>query len=176
MNFIQTPINDLFEIHPNRIGDDRGWFMRTFDLKLFHANIKDFNSNWVQMNHSFSAQLHTWRGFHFQLPPFQETKLVRCINGSILDCVLDLRADSGSYLNIFTIELNPKNGIMLYIPKGCAHGFLTLEENSEVVYLHDQFYNPEFESGVKFNDSKINFTLPFEPSLVSNRDKNHPNL
>jgi dTDP-4-dehydrorhamnose 3,5-epimerase len=176
MNFLETPIKDLFEIHTIRNGDERGWFMRTFDLKQFQSNISNFKNQWVQMNHSFSSQKYTWRGFHFQLPPYQETKLVRCVNGSVLDYVLDLRRNSDTYLKIFSIELSSDNGIMLYIPRGCAHGFLTLEDNSELVYLHDEFYSPEFESGVKFNDKKINCTLPFEPLIISQRDRNHPNL
>jgi dTDP-4-dehydrorhamnose 3,5-epimerase len=128
------------------------------------------------MNHSFNSEKYTWRGFHYQNPPFQETKAIRCVQGKVLDCVLDLRADSKTYLKVFQVELSVENNKMLFIPKGFAHGFLTLEDNSELIYLHDEFYQPEFEDGVRFDDIKINFQLPIYPKVISDRDKKHKAL
>lgn len=176
MIVLETSFKGLYEIELSRKGDNRGWFMRTFDLEIFQNNIFGFNSTWKQMNHSFNLSKYTWRGFHYQEAPFQETKLVRCIRGSVLDCVLDLRKNSETYLKTFQLELSHKNGKMLYIPKGFAHGFLTLEDNVELTYLHDEYYRPDFEKGIRYNDPKINFSLPYQPLIISERDKKHLNI
>jgi dTDP-4-dehydrorhamnose 3,5-epimerase len=176
MIFTETPISGLFEIELEEKGDERGWFMRFFDSELFKKNIQDFDSDWKQMNHSYNALKYTWRGFHYQEMPYQETKIVRCVRGAVLDCVLDLRESSNTYLKSFQLELSSANKKMLYIPKGLAHGYLTLENDVELLYLHDEFYNPEFERGVRFDDIKITFELPLNPVVISERDKNHANL
>lgn len=176
MRFKSTDFDGLFVIQLSTIGDERGWFMRTFDLELFRQNIPNFNFELMQMNQSFNAQKHTWRGFHFQNFPFQETKIVRCIKGSVLDCVLDLRPSSNTFLKIYQIELCASNHTMLFIPKGFAHGFLTLEDNSELEYMHDEFYNAEYEGGIKYNDEKLDLKLPYEPKFISEKDKNHRDL
>lgn len=176
MKFIKTNFEGLYEIHLEKKGDDRGWFMRMFDNNLFKDNIPNFTGSWMQMNHSFSSDKYTWRGFHFQKEPYQETKVVRCIRGAVLDCVLDLRETSDTFLRVFQIQLSSNNNIMLYIPKGFAHGFLTLKDNSELIYLHDEFYQPEFEDGVCFDDVKIKFQLPVFPKVISDRDKKHKKL
>jgi dTDP-4-dehydrorhamnose 3,5-epimerase len=128
------------------------------------------------MNHTFNASKHTWRGFHYQKSPYEESKVVRCTSGKVLDCVLDLRVNSQTYLQTYQCELSSSNGVMLFIPKGCAHGYITLEDNTELVYMHDEFYNPEYELGVRFDDKKINFSLPIQPKVISERDKNHQEL
>jgi dTDP-4-dehydrorhamnose 3,5-epimerase len=176
MHIEETEFEGLYVIHLEKKGDDRGWFMRTFDHNIFSKNIKGYHSEWKQMNHSFNSEKYTWRGFHYQNPPFQETKAIRCVQGKVLDCVLDLRADSKTYLKVFQVELSVENNKMLFIPKGFAHGFLTLEDNSELIYLHDEFYQPEFEDGVRFDDIKINFQLPIYPKVISDRDKKHKAL
>lgn len=176
MIVLETSFVGLYEIILEPKGDDRGWFVRTFDEKIFKKYIPSFGSTWKQMNHSFSSSKYTWRGFHYQESPFQESKLVRCIRGSVLDCVIDLRKNSKTYLKTFQLELSSENGKMLFIPKGFAHGFFTLEDNVEITYLHDQFYKPDFEKGIRFNDPKIDFVLPFPPRVISERDKNHLNL
>jgi dTDP-4-dehydrorhamnose 3,5-epimerase len=147
--------------------------MRTYCEELFKKNIPNFDSKWVQMNHSFNAEKATWRGLHFQKPPFQETKLVRCIAGSIIDYVLDLRNDSPTFLKSYQIELSATNKKMLYIPKGFAHGFLTLENNTEILYLHDENYTPTHEDGIRHNDSFINLDFPIAILHISERDQNH---
>ena len=171
MIFEETNFKGLFLIKPNVLGDSRGWFMRTYSKDLFIKNIHDISPNWVQMNHSFSKEKGTWRGFHFQNSPFQEAKLIRCINGKVLDCAIDLRIGSKTFLKIFKTELSSENKSMVYIPRGFAHGFLTLEENSELIYLHDEYYNPEAESGINFKDPLINFDI--QPQFISERDKSH---
>lgn len=176
MNFLKTEFDDLYLIEPEILGDDRGWFMRTFSEDIFAKNILGFNSRWVQMNHSFSKQKGTFRGMHYQNSPFMETKLVRCISGSIIDYVIDIRKESKTFLKTYNVELNSRNKKMLLIPKGFAHGFFTLEDNTELVYLHDQFYNPSYESGIRYSDPEINLILPYTPVIVSERDLNHPNI
>lgn len=171
MIFEETNFDGLFLIKPNVLRDSRGWFMRTYSKDLFIDNIHNISLNWVQMNHSFSKEKGTWRGFHFQQSPFQESKLIRCINGRVLDCAIDLRIGSKTFLKIFKTELSSENKNMVYIPKGFAHGFLTLEENSELIYLHDEYYHPEVESGINFKDPLINFDI--KPEFISERDKSH---
>lgn len=171
MLFNQTDFNGLYTIDLNFIGDERGWFMRTYSEDIFRDNIISYDINWVQMNHSFSEEKGTWRGFHFQLPPFSETKLIRCIGGSVIDYALDLRKGSKTFLKIFSTELSCSNKRMIYIPKGFAHGFFTLEKNCELIYMHDEYYNPKFEMGISYLDPLINFEI--NPVVVSTRDKNH---
>ena len=173
MNFLETMFDDLLIIEPKYIQDERGWFMRTFSEDLFKENIPNFSSKWLQMNHSFSKEKNTWRGFHFQLPPYQESKLVRCVNGAIMDYVIDLRKNSKTFLKNFKVELSAENKKMIYIPKGFAHGFITLVSNTELIYTHDQFYNPAFESGIRFDDPLIQINLDEEPKHLSQRDLNH---
>jgi dTDP-4-dehydrorhamnose 3,5-epimerase len=173
MNFIETEIEGLFVIKPTTIEDNRGWFMRTYSEDIFQKNIQNFPEKWIQMNHSFSREINTWRGFHFQIPPFQETKLVRCVSGGIIDFVIDLRKNSKTFLKNYKIELSAKNQKMIYIPKGFAHGFITLETNTELIYLHDQYYNPEYESGIRFDDPFLQIDLGIQPEHVSQRDLTH---
>lgn len=173
MNFIETEFEGLFVIKPKIIEDERGWFMRTYSEDFFKKNIQNFSSKWIQMNHSFSREKNTWRGFHFQIPPFQETKLVRCVKGRIIDYVIDLRKNSKTFLKNYKIELSAENKKMIYIPKGFAHGFITLETNTELIYLHDQYYNPEYESGIRFDDPLFQIDIGTQPEHVSQRDLSH---
>jgi dTDP-4-dehydrorhamnose 3,5-epimerase len=173
MKFIKTDLEGLLIIEPNPFEDKRGWFMRTFSEDIFQSQIHDFSSKWLQMNHSFTKKKHTWRGFHFQLPPFQETKLVRCVRGEVVDIVIDIRKGSQTFLKTYKIELSAVNKKMLYIPKGFAHGFLTLKNNTELIYLHDQYYNSDSECGIRINDPLIKLDLEFSPKHISTRDLNH---
>jgi len=171
MQFEKTNFAGLFIIKPNVLGDCRGWFMRTFSTDLFKKEITNFNSTWVQINHSFNEKKGTWRGFHFQNTPFQETKLIRCISGSVLDFALDLREGSKTFLKVFSVEISQKNKVMIYIPKGFAHGFLTLEDNSELIYMHDEYYHQESELGIRYNDPLLSINI--QPLIISARDQNH---
>lgn len=176
MKFVETGFNDLFVIHTKPKGDQRGWLVRTYSEDLFKKNISNFSGRWVQHNHVLNKENGIFRGFHFQFPPYQEEKLVRCIKGEIKDIVIDLRKNSPTFLKTFTVLLSSKNNLMLYIPKGFAHGYKTLKSNTELIYLHSEFYKPEYESGVRYNDPLINFKDPISLDKVSNRDQNHPFL
>ena len=174
MNFTQTPLKDSYIIELNTFSDERGWFVRTYCKNEFAAI--GHISEWVQMNHSFTKQQGTIRGMHYQLPPFSEIKLVRCIAGAVYDVIVDLRKESATFLNWFGIELSAENKKMLYIPEGFAHGFQTLSNDCELIYHHSQFYTPGAEGGIKFNDTKLNINWPLAVINISERDNYHPLL
>jgi dTDP-4-dehydrorhamnose 3,5-epimerase len=154
-------------LHPNR--DDRGFFMRTYDNTIFEEF--GLNRMWVQENHSLSQRKNTLRGLHFQLPPFTETKLIRCIKGRIWDVFVDLRCGSNTFGQWDAVELSDDKSNWLLIPKGLAHGFLTLTEGCEVVYKVDNPYSPEFESGIIWNDPDLNIVWPIKKDpIVSDKD------
>ena len=171
MELIETNFKGVFVIDVNVYNDNRGWFIKTFDSMIFSQEIPDGNIQWKQINQSFSKFRNTFRGFHFQEPPFMESKLVRCLSGSVLDFGLDLRKDSDTFLQIFQIELSSDNKKAVFLPKGFAHGFITLEDNTELLYLHDENYYPEYECGIKYNDSQIKNLMKFVPSVISDKDK-----
>jgi len=152
MKFISTRFKDVYVIELEFFGDERGGFMRTYDLKLFQEIIPSFSGQWKQMNHSFNLHKRTFRGLHYQEAPYQEAKCVRCISGAVIDFALDLRENSETFLQVFEVELSAINQKMIYLPKGFAHGFYTIEDNSELVYLHDEFYQPDFDRGVYYED------------------------
>jgi dTDP-4-dehydrorhamnose 3,5-epimerase len=167
---IQTlKIPGTYEITLSPIGDSRGFFMRTFDLNGF--NKYGLNKIWVQENHARSAQKGIIRGLHFQFPPYAETKLVRCIRGKILDVFVDLRKDSNTFGQWDSIELSEENKNMVFIPRGFAHGYCTLTEESEVLYKVDNFYAPEYEGGLLWNDSDIGIQWPVSDPILSDKDK-----
>jgi dTDP-4-dehydrorhamnose 3,5-epimerase len=159
---------------PKLFEDDRGWFFRNFAADDFAA--MGLNSSWPQMNHSFTKTAGTIRGMHYQHPPHNEVKLVRCIAGAVLDVVVDIRPQSATYLQHFATELNAQNKQMLYIPQGFAHGFQSLVANSELLYLHSTNYQPGAEGGLRYNDPTININWPLPLTIISERDKNHPLL
>jgi dTDP-4-dehydrorhamnose 3,5-epimerase len=127
----------------------------------------------VQVNNSLSAQKGTLRGMHYQLAPKAETKLVRCIRGALYDVILDLREDSPTFGRSYGAELSAENRRMMYCPKGFAHGFMTLTEDTEAFYFVDEFYAPQHERGVRFDDPKFGISWPLEPVVISDKDKNH---
>lgn len=130
-------------------------------------------SAFVQVNNSLSAQQNTLRGMHYQLPPHAETKVVRCVRGSLWDCILDLRPGSPTFGNWFGETLSAENRTMMYVPKGFAHGFITLEPDTEALYLVDAFYASEYERGVRWNDPKFGIRWPLSPLVVSEKDAKH---
>ncbi|MBK5284696.1 MAG: dTDP-4-dehydrorhamnose 3,5-epimerase [Bacteroidia bacterium] len=174
MNFTRIEIEGVYLVEPNVIVDKRGEFFRTFDEELFSGT--GLKKNFVQFNHSVNFLKGTWRGFHYQLPPKTETKLIQCVNGKILDIVLDLRKNSKTFLQWRGFELSAKNKIQVLIPDGCAHGFITLEDNSELIYHHTQFYDAKSESGIRYDDARLNLILPIQITLISDRDKSYPFL
>lgn len=174
MNIIKTDIEDLVVIEPVVHGDHRGWFMETFsDRELKKHGI---NTVFVQDNQSFSAQKNTLRGMHFQNAPMAQTKLIRCTKGSIIDVVVDLRKNSKTYKKWFSIELSAENKKQLFIPKGFAHGFVTLTENVEVQYKVDEFYSKEHDRSIRYDDPEIGIKWEVENPILSEKDLNAPLL
>ena len=172
MKFLKTKLNGLFVIEPELYEDNRGNFYRVFcqnELKKI-----GYNKSIVQINQSFNKKKGTIRGMHFQYPPMAEIKLVRCIAGSVFDVAIDLRANSPTYLQWHSEILSAENKKIICIPEGFAHGFQTLEDNTELIYLHTEFYSSELESAVRYNDPKFNISWPLELTIISERDKNHP--
>lgn len=170
MLFKETPLKGCFAIEFQPTADERGWFSRVYCENEFKAI--NHSKPFVQFNHSFNRAAGTIRGLHYQKPPFQETKLIRCISGSVYDVVVDIRQNSPTFLKHFGLKLSAVNNTMIYIPSGFAHGFQTLEENTQLLYHHTEFYQPGFEAGLRYNDAKLEITWELPPSIISERDKN----
>ena len=171
MTITERKLKGVFEITLEPRNDNRGFFMRVFDLNIFKEHGLD--RPWVQENHSRSEQKNVIRGLHFQLPPFAETKLVRCIRGSFLDVFVDLRKNSPTFGQWDSIELSEDNKKIVFIPKGFAHGLCTLTDISEALYKVDSIYSPQHECGILWNDEKlkINWTT-LDPVLSEKDSKN----
>lgn len=174
MKYVITDINDLFVIEPNVIGDHRGWFFESYNQNDFKKN--DIDITFIQDNHSYSAQKGVLRGLHFQIDPKAQSKLVRCTRGSIWDVAVDLRKSSPTYLKWFGLELSAENHKMLMIPKGFAHGFITLKDNSEVQYKVDSLYDKASDRSIRFDDPDINVSWPKMDVILSDKDKFAPFL
>ena len=166
MKVTQTPISDLLVIELQVFSDQRGDFMESFSEKKLAEFIP--NLNFVQDNHSVSKK-NVIRGLHFQKPPFAQAKLVRVAKGSVIDFVLDIRANSPTYGELFSIELSAVNNKMLYVPEGFAHGFLSLEDDTHFLYKCSQYYNPESESGILYSSLKELLKFIKEP-LINKKD------
>ncbi|HEY2589101.1 MAG TPA: dTDP-4-dehydrorhamnose 3,5-epimerase [Tepidisphaeraceae bacterium] len=171
MIFKETPLPGAYLIELEKKGDDRGFFARAFCEREFGAH--RLSSRFVQVNNSLSAQTGTLRGMHYQTSPKGETKLVRCIKGGLYDVILDLRKNSPTFGKSFGAELTAENRRMMYVPKGFAHGFITTEPNTEAFYFVDEFYAPEHERGVRWNDPAFDIAWPAQPVVLSDKDKNH---
>ena len=174
MKVIQTEIKDVLIIEQDVFEDSRGWFFESYNkkkLKKFGMNI-DF----IQDNHSFSKIKGTLRGLHFQNNPYAQSKLVSCIRGAVLDVAVDLRKNSSTYKQWISIELTEKNKKQLFIPKGFAHGFLTLTENAEFQYKVDNYYNKQSERSIRFDDPEIGIDLGSNNPILLERDANAPLL
>lgn len=169
MEFIQTTLKDSYLITLDKFKDDRGWFTRTFCKKEFKEFVGDIE--WVETNHSYTRFKGTLRGMHFQMPPFSEAKLVRCIRGTIFDVIVDLRKGSETFLHWYGVELSFANQKMLYVPKGFAHGFQSLEDRIEMIYCHSSYYNSQYESGINFDDPRLNIQWRCRPVNISERDR-----
>jgi dTDP-4-dehydrorhamnose 3,5-epimerase len=169
MKFTETPLAGAYLIDLEKRGDDRGFFARAFCVHEFGA--RGLVTQFVQVNDSLSERRGTLRGMHYQLAPKAETKLVRCIRGALFDVILDLRRESPTFCKSFGAQLTSENRQMMYIPKGFAHGFLTLEDDTEAFYFVDEFYAPEKERGVRFDDPRFSLFWPTPPVVVSDKDK-----
>lgn len=172
MKFTETPLVGAWVIDLEKRGDDRGFFARVFCEREFEEH--GLVTRFVQVNNSLSADRGTLRGMHYQLPPRAETKLVRCIRGALYDQILDLRPDSPTCGKSFGVELTAENRTMLYVPKGFAHGFVTLEPDTEAFYFVDEFYAPELERGVRYDDPQFDLSWPVEPAVISDKDRERP--
>jgi dTDP-4-dehydrorhamnose 3,5-epimerase len=174
MKFTETPLKGAYVIELERRGDDRGFFARFFCEREYQA--RRLNAKIVQINNSLSRVSGTLRGMHYQLAPKAEDKIIRCLRGALFDAIIDLRPDSPTFLQHFTIELTAENRTMLYVPKGFAHGFLTLADDTESFYLVTEFYSPEHERGIRYNDPKFGIRWPLEPTVVSDKDRTRPDF
>ena len=174
MKFVPIPLPGAYLIGLEPFKDERGWFARTYCKDEFSSIGHD--REWLQLNHSFTGNKGTIRGMHYQLPPFTEIKLVRCIAGAVFDVVIDLRKDSATFLQWFGVELSAANQQMIYIPDGFAHGFQSLTENTELIYHHSQVYTPGVEGGIRYDEPMIKIKWPLPLTSISERDKDHPFL
>lgn len=172
MIFQETNLKGCFKIKMEPRLDERGWFSRFFCASEFKKI--GHEGEWVQMNHSYTAAAGTIRGMHYQEDPHGEIKLVKCISGKVFDVVIDLRADSATYLQHVVVELSPDDWQMIYVPKGFAHGFQSVLPNSQLLYHHSAFYHPGAERGIRFNDPVFAIDWPLPVSSISDRDLQHP--
>jgi dTDP-4-dehydrorhamnose 3,5-epimerase len=174
MIFIDTDLSGVFEIQIEPQADERGFFARTWCQNEFAE--KDLDLHLVQCSLSYNAKKGTLRGMHFQTAPHAETKLVRCSNGAIYDVVLDLRRDSKTYCRWIGVALTADKRNALYIPKGCAHGFLTMEDDSEIFYQMSNFYHADSARGVRWNDPAFGIIWPGKVETISTRDASYPDF
>lgn len=172
MIFSPTPFKGSYIIEPEQFNDNRGWFARYYCKKEF-SKIKH-QKDWVQMNHSFTIKKGTIRGMHYQIAPYMEIKMIRCVAGAVFDVIVDLRKNSSTFLQWFGIELSAQNKQMLYIPEGFAHGFQSLSDDAELLYHHSEYYTPGAEGGIKYDDPLIKIEWPLPVSVISGKDAAHP--
>jgi dTDP-4-dehydrorhamnose 3,5-epimerase len=174
MKFTEIHLNGAFLVNPEKKEDHRGFFARFFCENEFKAH--NLVSQYVQINTSLTIAKGTLRGMHYQLQPSAEVKVVSCTKGSLFDVILDIRPDSPTFGKWYGTELTSENRTMMYVPRGFAHGFMTLQENTEVLYMVSAFYAPELERGIRYNDPGFNIQWPVNPVEISDKDKNWPNF
>lgn len=162
-------LEGVLEILPPKFGDDRGFFSETYNAERFAA--AGITLQFVQDNHSFSAAKGVLRGLHYQLPPRAQDKLVRVVKGSILDVVVDIRKSSPTFGKWVSLEVSAAKWNQILVPKGFAHGFVTLEENTEVIYKVTDYYSPQHDRGIRFDDPSIGIDWPLEASTLQLSDK-----
>jgi len=172
MRFNETSLKGVFLIELDLLKDERGFFARTFCSQKFSQH--GLNPRFDQCNISYNHKKGTLRGMHFQAAPHAEAKLIRCIRGAIFDVVIDLRSESATFEQWIGIELSARSAEMLYIPEGCAHGFQTLEDNTEIFYQMSYPFIPEAASGVSWNDPHFNIKWPCAERIISTKDQSYP--
>lgn len=163
-----TKIKGLYVLEPVVYEDNRGWFSETFSAEKLKEKVGEIE--FIQDNHSFSKEKYTLRGLHFQNNPKAQSKLVRCTRGEILDVVVDLRKSSTTFLQSFSIILSGENKKQLFVPKGFAHGFLTLESDSEVQYKVDEYYFKDLDRSIRFDDENFKINWGIESPILSKKD------
>jgi dTDP-4-dehydrorhamnose 3,5-epimerase len=174
LNFVPTFLAGAYILNPEPQSDNRGFFARTWCQREFEEH--GLNPRLVQCSISFNTNKGTWRGMHYQAPPHEEAKLVRCTAGAIFDVIVDLRPHSPTFKQYLTVMLSAKNRKMLYVPEEFAHGFITLEDETEVLYQMSEFYSPESARGFRWNDPFFGIQLPFDVTVISERDRGYPNF
>jgi dTDP-4-dehydrorhamnose 3,5-epimerase len=174
MKFTETKIFGAYLIEIEPMVDERGFFARSFCTNEFQQ--QGLESNFVQCSISFTSQLGTIRGMHYQIAPDTETKLVRCTRGAIYDVILDLRPESPTFRQWVAVELTADNHQMFYIPLGCAHGFQTLANDTEVFYQMAGIYIPDAARGVRWNDPAFGIEMPLTVSVIKERDRDYPDF
>jgi dTDP-4-dehydrorhamnose 3,5-epimerase len=174
VTFRETPLQGSFLIEPDRLADERGFFARTYCYRELEEH--GMNPRVVQCSISYSKQRGTLRGIHYQGEDGEEAKLVRCTAGAIFDVMVDLRKASKTYLEHFTARLDSENRLMLFVPEGFAHGFVTLEDGTEVTYQMSEFYRPGAAMGIRWNDPALGVRWPFDPVVISERDQGYPDI
>jgi len=174
MQFHRTKLAGVFEVLPELKHDERGFFARTWCQNEFAQ--QGVNPRLVQCSLSVSARRGTLRGMHYQVAPKEETKLIRCTQGAIYDVIVDLRPKSPTYTEWIAAVLTAENHKMIYAPKGCAHGFITQADNTEVFYQMSEFYSLEASRGVRWDDPAFGIVWPEKVQVISERDLSYPNL
>lgn len=174
MRFIPTPLAGAYLIEPEPVPDERGFFARTWCRNEFAEN--GLNPDLLQCNISYNKTRGTLRGMHYQQAPHAEAKLVRCTQGGIYDVIIDLRPDSGTFTRWFGAELTAENRNALYVPEGFAHGFITLRDDTEVLYQMTEFFHAECAAGVRWDDPVFSIQWPAEVKVISERDKSYRNF
>jgi dTDP-4-dehydrorhamnose 3,5-epimerase len=175
--FVETKLKGAFIIDLQKNEDERGFFARSYCFREFEAH--GLNPRVVQCNISYNAKKGTLRGMHYQVPPFEEAKLVRCTRGAIYDVIVDLRPDSETYCEWLGVYLAAHCSLltahytMLYVPEGFAHGFITLEDDTEVFYQMSEFYAPDSSAGFRWNDPAFEIEWPMDPAMISERDRTY---
>lgn len=174
MNLTPTKLAGAWVLEYVPIQDNRGAFTRLFCKRELETILG--TKQIVQINHSMTRSVGAVRGLHYQHPPNAEIKIVRCVKGRVFDVAVDLRQGSPTFLEWTAVELSPANNRAFVIPEGCAHGFQVLEEDSQLLYMHTEFYNKHAEGALRFNDPRVNVNWPLAPTDLSERDLNHQNL
>jgi dTDP-4-dehydrorhamnose 3,5-epimerase len=174
MIFTETKLKGAFIIEPERLEDERGFFARIFCRKEFE--VYGLNPNLLQCSISYNRLKGTLRGMHYQIPPHEEAKLIRCTMGAIYDVMLDLRPNSPTYRQWVSAELTGENRLTLYVPEGIAHGFQTLQDQTEVLYQMSEFYNAESARGVRWDDPFFAIQWPGKPLVISRKDESYRNF
>ena len=174
MTFHQTNLMGVIEVRLDPKTDERGFFARTWCESEFKAH--GLNSTLVQCNVSFNERKGTLRGMHYQMAPFEESKLVRCTSGAIYDVVLDLRRQSPTFKRWIAVTLTAQNRNAIYVPEGCAHGFVTLEDHTEVFYQMSEFYSAASARGVRWDDPAFRIEWPEKVEVLSGRDRTYPDF
>jgi dTDP-4-dehydrorhamnose 3,5-epimerase len=172
--FTETPLRGAFVIEPEPIEDGRGLFARTWCRRELEAN--GLETRLAQCNTSFNKRKGTLRGMHYQLPPAAETKIVRCTRGALYDVIIDLRPDSATFTRHFATVLTADNRRMLFVPTGFAHGFQTLEDETEIFYQMSEFYSPEHARGVRWDDPIFGISWPDDERTMVERDRSYPDF